>query len=222
MREEISLNRFTIMLALFWLITGKAIGFYPEGDDPPASTAGLDTLAVWLAGSFSSEEQAAVDSDYRHITLRMSRICPDRTDGYWLYVEQAVAGYQNQPYRQRVYHIYQYDDTTFYSDVYLIPHPLRFTGAWRTVQPLNTLHSDSLTLKKGCTTFIHPADAGTFEGATRGRNCPSDLRGAAYATSQVIISRDRLVSWDRGYDTNDHQVWGAEKGGYIFRKLYLK
>jgi hypothetical protein len=28
-----------------------------------------------------------------------------------------------------------------------------------------------------------------------------------------------LASWDRGFDSTDNQVWGAEKGGYIFKKL---
>jgi CpeT protein len=27
-----------------------------------------------------------------------------------------------------------------------------------------------------------------------------------------------LLSWDRGWDVNGKQVWGAEKGGYIFVK----
>jgi hypothetical protein len=27
-----------------------------------------------------------------------------------------------------------------------------------------------------------------------------------------------ILSWDRGFDANGNQVWGAEKGGYIFKK----
>jgi hypothetical protein len=26
----------------------------------------------------------------------------------------------------------------------------------------------------------------------------------------------KIVSWDRGFDASGAQVWGAEKGGYIF------
>jgi len=32
----------------------------------------------------------------------MVQIWEERTDGYWLYVEQAIAGYQDKPYRQRI------------------------------------------------------------------------------------------------------------------------
>jgi hypothetical protein len=27
-----------------------------------------------------------------------------------------------------------------------------------------------------------------------------------------------ILSWDRGWDKEDNQVWGAEKGGYEFIK----
>jgi hypothetical protein len=30
---------------------------------------------------------------------------------------------------------------------------------------------------------------------------------------------DRIVSWDRGFDGDRRQVWGAEKGGYIFGRI---
>jgi hypothetical protein len=34
----------------------------------------------------------------------------------------------------------------------------------------------------------------------------------------VTIWPDRLISWDRGWNDKGQQVWGAEKGGYIFVK----
>ena len=59
-----------------------------------------------------------------------------------------------------------------------------------------------------------------FRVSTKDRDCISNLRGASYATSEVTIKNDRIFSWDRGLDTNDDQVWGAEKGGYIFLKIH--
>jgi hypothetical protein len=52
-----------------------------------------------------------------------------------------------------------------------------------------------------------------------GKNCPSDRKGATYATSKVTISENLLLSWDQGFNEKDEQVWGAEKGGYYFKKL---
>lgn len=57
-----------------------------------------------------------------------------------------------------------------------------------------------------------------MRGATTGDGCGSALRGAAYATSEVVLTPDTLRSWDRGYDKAGKQVWGAVKGPYVFVK----
>ena len=46
--------------------------------------------------------------------------------------------------------------------------------------------------------------------------CASDLRGAAYATSEVTITPQFVLSWDRGFDNTGKQVWGATEGPYVF------
>jgi CpeT protein len=56
------------------------------------------------------------------------------------------------------------------------------------------------------------------KGATNEQDCSSQLRGASYATSKVQISPGRIESLDQGFDSNGKQVWGATKGGYIFKK----
>jgi len=60
---------------------------------------------------------------------------------------------------------------------------------------------------------------GVFEGSTVGKGCASELRGASYATSEVRITPEQLLSWDRGFDAQGKQVWGATKGGYVFKKI---
>jgi hypothetical protein len=50
------------------------------------------------------------------------------------------------------------------------------------------------------------------------RDCKSSLHGVVYATSQVRITEAELYSWDRGFDAEGNQVWGAEGGSYVFRK----
>ena len=70
----------------------------------------------------------------------------------------------------------------------------------------------------GCSIFLR-ADGPAFVGATRGEGCSSSLAGAAYATSEVTITRDVLTSWDRGFDAAGEQVWGATAGAYEFVRL---
>jgi len=89
-----------------------------------SSGADLVKLAGFMAGSFSSSEQAAADTSYFDIRLRMAPIWSERKDGFWLYVEQAVATHEEKPYRQRVYHLTQLSPTIFESDVFTLRAPL--------------------------------------------------------------------------------------------------
>lgn len=179
----------------------------------------LRDLVEFMTGSFSSAAQAASQpDDYREILLHMVRIWPDRTDGYWLYVEQAAANDADRPYRQRVYRVTLRPEGGFESAVYLLPgDPLRFAGAWKERAKLESVSPADLVARTGCSIFLE-RQGERFIGATRGRDCPSDLRGATYATSEVEITATELRSWDRGFDANGKQVWGAEKGPYIFIK----
>ena len=72
--------------------------------------------------------------------------------------------------------------------------------------------------RQGCAVYLQKNAEGNFAGSTPGKECVSSLRGATYATSVVTIYENKLVSWDRGWDKDDKQVWGAEKGGYQFIK----
>jgi hypothetical protein len=81
-----------------------------------------------------------------------------------------------------------------------------------------SLTLDSLLLRKGCAITLTQKDS-LFTGATTGKACTSSLRGATYATSVVTIEANKLVSWDRGFNGKDEQVWGAEKGAYIFDRI---
>ena len=178
----------------------------------------VDVLVDYMTGSFSSEEQAEKDSNYFNIELEMTQIWNDRSDGPWIYIEQAVAESKDKPYRQRVYQLRKRKDGKIESIVYTIPNPLRFAGDYKKEFPLLRLTPDSLILKKGCEVVLYQTDSGYFEGNTVDKNCGSDLRGASYATSEVMIDKDKMISWDRGFDESGNQVWGATDGGYIFKK----
>lgn len=182
-----------------------------------AHAGDLEDLVTMMVGSFSSAEQAAADPDnYWDIRLEMAPIWTDRTDGVWLYVEQAAASSLDAPYRQRVYRVTEAGDNLFESAVYTLPDPAAAVGAWRQENPLAHWTPDDLETRQGCSVFLARTEDGSFRGSTRQKECLSNLRGAAYATSEIVIQADRLSSWDRGFDAEDKQVWGAEKGGYVF------
>ena len=178
----------------------------------------LQQLKTWMSGSFNSAEQAEADTNFFHINLEMKPIWTERDDAIYLYVEQAAAWAMERPYRQRVYKLSRTEEGGIQSAVYLIEAPLRFAGAWQDEAPLASLTPDSLSEKEGCAIHLK-WEENRFAGSTREKDCPSQLRGAGYATSEVVIEEHVLTSWDRGFDANDEHIWGAVTGPYIFKKV---
>jgi CpeT protein len=181
-------------------------------------TKDLKQLKKRMEGHFSSKAQSQADTSYFDIHLNMKQIWKDRKDGYWLYVEQAMSTALQKPYRQRIYHLYKQDDTTLVSKVFEIKSPGKYINAQNNIDVLKVLTVDSLIDRQGCAIYLKKNNKGNYYGSTPSKECLSTLRGATYATSEVIIEKNKLLSWDRGWSAADKQVWGAVKGGYEFIK----
>lgn len=186
--------------------------------ETPKEVDSLEKLKTWMTGSFNSEEQSIADTNFYNIHLEMVQIWKERTDAIWLYVEQAASWSLEKPYRQRIYRLEKLENGAFESAVFTFNDPLRFAGVYKEENPLYQLTPDSLAERDGCAIILKEID-GIFEGSTIDKNCGSVLRGASYATSEVKIEEKVLTSWDRGFDENDKQVWGAVTGPYIFKKV---
>jgi hypothetical protein len=213
-----TLNRIrTIVLALPLLV--PVAGCFTIKGEPGAKPVVMPAAmraGELMAGSYSSAAQAKTDPDFRDVRLHMVRIWPERTDAYWLYVEQAMASSLDKPYRQRVYAVKVEPDGKVASHIYELPgDPLGFAGAWNDPKRLDLVNPDLLTPREGCTVFLE-ADGEGWKGATRPNTCLSDYQGAAYTTSEVTVAREALTSWDRGFDQAGKQVWGSTKGPYRF------
>lgn len=209
MRRISSIVFLSLIVALASCTSSKKAG--KKGSD-------LDQLLSYMTGSFSSKEQAMTDSSYYHITLHMYPIWKGTHKGNWIYVEQAVASAPDKPYRQRVYKVEQTGKKSFISYIYALPNPKAMVGAHNDESSSSDLSPDDLILREGCAVFLEKTGKNTFAGSTKEGACGSTLRGATYATSKVTITEGVLESWDQGWDEDGVQVWGAEKGAYIFKR----
>jgi hypothetical protein len=203
------------------LLAAMSIVFVGGCASGPTTADNLAEVKTNLTGHFSSAKQAATDQDYFDISLKMAETWTDRSDGPWLYVEQAMAAKLDKPYRQRVYRLHAEKDGAVVSEVYEFKsEPLQYAGEADKPTPLAKLTPADLVLKDGCAVTLRRQSDGTWSGGTGASSCPSTLRGAAYANSQIsALSLAGLTSWDRGYDKDGKQVWGAEKGGYRFDRV---
>ncbi|MCD2260560.1 chromophore lyase CpcT/CpeT [Psychroserpens luteolus] len=177
----------------------------------------LPELFSLMQGSYNSEVQSQVDSTYYNISLHMYPIWEDK--GNFLYVEQALNSTQDKPYRQRIYEVTQLNDSVYSSAIYTIENDSLWIGKWKTPKSFDALTMDKVTKKEGCEVLLQRLEANLYKGETGEKTCESTLYGASYATSEVEIMEDKIISWDRGFDDKGEHIWGAEKGGYIFIKL---
>ncbi len=197
----------------------------PRSSNPPRDHASqLRDLAAMMTGSFTSTQQAATDpQNFRDVHLHMTPIWTDREGGPWLYVEQAMSTSLDKPYRQRIYQLRANPDQTCTSAVYKLPGDgtdsvLAFAGAWNNPEMLKGVTPEQLAPLSGCDITLHRLADGSFTGSTIGSSCASNRQGASYTTSEVTITPAMLTSWDRGFNAEGQQVWGATAGGYKFVK----
>lgn len=180
-----------------------------------APNAQLEALKVAMTGDFDSSSQAAMDGDYYSINLHMQPIWTDQP-GHYLYVEQSVEGETDEPYRQRVYELSQKNRKTFVSKIYELPGADRFIGAHSSPDRLNVITPADLIVREGCAIYFKQDKGGVYRGRTKKKHCKSSLEGASYSTSRVSVSGSFVQAWDRGYNADGKQVWGATEGGFLF------
>lgn len=177
----------------------------------------LKELVNIMQGFYSSEAHSKRDTTYFNIALRMTPIWKNK--GHYLFVEQAMFSKPEKPYRVRVYKVSQRNKNEFVSEIYTLKNEKNWIGKWKTPEAYDALTESDIDLKPGCEVVLHRDGFQKFIGATGEKTCPSELRGASYASSKVNVYEDKIVSWDQGYDKAGKQVWGAEKGGYEFIKV---
>ena len=171
-----------------------------------------------LTGRFDSEAQAQNDKAFYAVQLQTCVVSAPELGERVLYVEQAMMTKLDAPYRQRLYVIEPVSGSTtkVTSGVFELVAPKAAVHLCD-AETMATFSSTDVELREGCSVHLEwNHETATFNGGTEGTACASTLNGASYATSEVIVRADGLSSWDRGFDAEGDQVWGAVKGGYEF------
>ncbi|MEX1249832.1 MAG: CpcT/CpeT family chromophore lyase, partial [Hyphomonas sp.] len=174
----------------------------------------------WTSRAQSSEP------GYDWVESETVRILTDRTDGIWLYQENAViaasgetdarGGAKDKPYFQVVIHLRTLGPDEVLATTYRLATPEArqdAKGFWaRSAQPFGP----DWIGEAACMSRMHRVAAGFWQGAAA---CPNDYKGAVKVDSRSIRTRDTYVNWDRGFDAAGIRVWGPARGGYIFTRM---
>lgn len=199
------------------LLTASVVCAGPPDQD-------LARVASWLVGSFDTRAQAEADraaaTPYRHdIALWAARPIEDAgifKDGLYVYVEIRLEG-ETQPCRQRVYRLKKVKDR-IRLEVFNIDAQVRELLVLAP-QMLADLSPRDLTKEEGCDVLLE-SKGEEYTGSTPRGSCKSDWKGSAFVTSTIRLTRNLIVTLDRGYDETEVQTFGPTDGrGYEFRRV---
>jgi hypothetical protein len=179
----------------------------------------LEDYASTVTGHFSSAAQHRADRRYDEVEARIVRIWPERTDGLWLYQEQAIVNVPGKmreealaaPYFQFVSRIVPLGDGVFRRDNHRVKNAIRYVGAQVAALSPADLHEPS------CHNRIERVSAGWYTARTE--SCANRYKGAVSMRSLSVSTRQSYINWDRGFDADGRRVWGPEAGGYVFDRI---
>ena len=168
-----------------------------------------------ITGTFSTAEQHKEDSTFDDVRVYTKLIRRDKNGIYWVYTEQGEAK-NYVPYRQRVYQIALVEDYIKLRIYYLNDITKHSFFKPETIKNITLAN---IKLKPGCDLNIISRGDGVYGGQTDDKKCVATFRGSTYTTTDFLVYKDAVHSWERGWNDKDIQVWGSSKGHYIYKKI---
>jgi len=163
------------------------------GADQASRRAMVAELGQRLVGTFSSRAQAERSTDGAPSQrLVVSPLWPERTDGPWLYLEQAPLRRLQTPVRQWVLHLVAASDTDVRAEFYDLPgDPLGYAGGFARPSAFAQLQPHRLIPRSERDLLLARATGGDWTGATQGNGRTGADLGA------MVVGVDRIAMAER-------------------------
>lgn len=185
-------------------------------DRPMPHSTDLQTLGRWLAADFSNQAQAFENPPfYAHIRVAIRPV--QHFLEPMLFLEQAYDFMLQKPYRLRVLKLKVVGDHLEIEN-FKVKNEAAFYGAARDIKKLAQLTLEDLTPMAGCDMIVTWTGK-SFSGVVQpGKNCLIIRDGQeTYLDNSFEVSEQGLISLDRGYDPQTHElVWGSVAGPFHF------
>jgi len=183
----------------------------------------VNEVARLLEGVMDTTAQAQANPKAPSVQMTTCRVKADLPKSLQsaivLYQEQALTTKLTQPYRQRVLFIAA--SPPFSNSVVSLSHklaePAKWIGFCNQSNSQRLLQLDQDLGEKVCSVYLEKSTDG-YKGETPPQGCPANVRGAVRITNTVELNPDGMNTWDRGFDANGKQVWGAQSESYQFRR----
>ena len=192
------------------------------------ATLSVEAVAAHLEGVMDTTAQADANPDFVGVQMTTCRITVTQTnanatvdvnveaspDSIYLYQEQALSENVAEPYRQRFLYILPGDNHRIDSRTFKPDGPEQYVGLCD--QPAPVIAASELG-EPVCTVSLRASTLGGFVGSTPASGCPANVRGAVTITNVVVLHAAGMDTWDRGFDAEGNQLWGAESIPYQYR-----
>lgn len=212
-------------------VSGVAIALLPmlfglpvQAQVNSALEAQAEEIVSYLVGQMDTSAQAEVDQERASVQMTTCVIQIENggsgtgeAEGTYLYQEQALMNQLDQPYRQRFLQIVPHElSQSVRSHSYKPSNPDAWVGLCDQPEAARVVTVADLG-ESVCNVFLRPTARG-YLGKTPIGGCPADFRGAVRITNQILLNEQGMNTWDRGFDAEGNQVWGAEDTAYQFRR----
>lgn len=180
----------------------------------------LISLARVMAGDFSNYKQSQDNpKDYAHIRVFFRPLPWSFFSAIGFYSEQAYDYDLWTPYRQGIHRLVDRGDH-IYIENYSLQDGMLYAGAGHNRDILETISPENIARRYNCSMVFHQ-EGNLFRGAVEpGNKCLINRKGVeTYLVSQVEITENTWISWDRGMDIETgEQIWGSAIGPLKFEK----
>ncbi len=209
-------------MSRFWLLSPVFLGLWLSGSSvslaQPLPQHHVDTVAAHLTRAMDTTAQAVNNPNFVGVQMTTCpiEVTESDTSAIYLYQEQALTERIGTPYRQRFLQIKLSDDgTRVESRTFKPATPGDWTGFCQQRDRIVAAHELGPLV---CIVGLRPSTLG-YVGSTPSEGCPVNLRGAVRLTNTIVLHRDGMDTWDRGFNADGDQVWGAETEPYQYRWL---
>ncbi|NJP09564.1 MAG: chorismate mutase [Leptolyngbyaceae cyanobacterium RU_5_1] len=211
-----------VLISISWLTTTRP----SLAQTPTSSTLSLaqqaDEVSSLLEGKMDTSAQAMANSKAPSVRMTTCRIqvsgTPANQPSIFLYQEQALTHKLAQPYRQRFLEISPNPSSQSVRSLSFKPaNPAPWAGFCNKPTAERIVNRNDLG-SPICSVFLKRS-GNRYIGNTPINGCPTNVRGAVRVTNRIELSKSGMNTWDRGFDANGKQVWGAQSESYQYRRI---
>jgi hypothetical protein len=210
-----------ILSAISWLSGTTFVWAEPRALVIPLEEQ-VKEVAAWLEGTMDTSAQAIANPkapNVRMTTCRIELANQNPPQSIFLYQEQAMSTSLDKPYRQRFLQISPSPlSQSVRSQSFKPANPSRWAGLCDRDPKLNQAITFNDLGVSICNVFLKQSGT-SYQGNTPADGCPANVRGAVRITNHIELTPTHMNTWDRGFDAQGKQVWGAKTESYQFRRI---